>query len=365
VTRVAPRARRFRGVGVAIVACGALGASCAGRQVRSQTAATATLIATARQSGAQRCAPVELAMAESHNEFAQHALDEGNYHDARAEALVAETNAQLAIEKSPPERCVDKNAPPPAPGDQDGDGVPDNVDQCPRVPEDRDGFQDEDGCPDDDNDGDGITDKLDKCPNEPEDRDGFEDADGCPDPDNDKDGITDKLDKCPNEPEDKDGFEDEDGCPDPDNDKDGIPDDKDRCPNDPGAPPDGCPKKYNLVVVTENKIELKQTVFFETNRAHIRTISHPLLNEVAQAIKDNAKIKVEIQGHTDSQGNDVFNLKLSQKRAEAVRLYLIKRGITSDRLVAKGYGEAVPIADNRTATGRSQNRRVEFVITSR
>jgi outer membrane protein OmpA-like peptidoglycan-associated protein len=343
----------------------ALGAGCAGTQVRAQTSTTDGLIATARDHGAQRCAPVELAMAESHNEFAEHQLDEGNYRDARREADVAETNAQLAIDKSPKDKCVDKNAPAPAPGDLDGDGIPDNVDKCPRVPEDLDGFQDADGCPDDDNDQDGITDKLDKCPNEPEDRDGFEDADGCPDPDNDKDGILDKDDKCPNEPEDKDGFEDADGCPDPDNDKDGIPDIVDKCPNEPGVAPDGCPKKYNLVVVTEKKIELKQTVFFDTNRARIRAVSFALLDDVAQAMKDNSTIKVEIQGHTDSQGNDRFNLKLSQKRAEAVRRYLIKKGVTGDRMVPKGYGESVPIADNRTADGRSQNRRVEFVITSR
>ena len=349
----------------ALVAAGLALGGCAGGNVRSQTSATAALIATARGNGAERCAPVELAMAESHNDFARHALDEGNYHDARSEAEVAETNAQLAIEKSPTARCVDKDAPPPGAGDLDGDGIPDNVDRCPRVPEDKDGFQDDDGCPDDDNDHDGIPDKLDKCPNEPEDKDGFQDDDGCPDPDNDNDGIADKLDKCPNEPEDKDGFEDDDGCPDPDNDKDGILDAADKCPNDSGPPPDGCPKKYNLVVVTENKIELKQTVFFETNRAHIRTISHPLLNEVAQALRDNPKLNVEIQGHTDSQGADAFNLKLSEQRAQAVQIYLIKRGVSSDRLVPKGYGESVPIADNRTAAGRSQNRRVEFVITSR
>jgi outer membrane protein OmpA-like peptidoglycan-associated protein len=350
---------------VAMFAFGALTAGCAGSNVRSQTVATAQLIATARESGAERCAPVELAMAESHNDFARHELDEGNYHDARREALVAETNAQLAIEKSPAARCVDKDAPPAGPGDIDGDGIPDNVDQCPRVPEDKDGFQDDDGCPDLDNDGDGIPDKQDKCPNEPEDKDGFQDDDGCPDPDNDGDSIPDPQDKCPNEPEDKDGFEDDDGCPDPDNDKDGVLDASDKCPNEPGPPPDGCPKKYNLVVVTEKKIELKQTVFFETGRAHIRTISHPLLNEVAQALRDNPTLKVEIQGHTDSQGADALNLKLSQQRAQAVQVYLIKRGITSDRLVPKGYGESVPIADNRTAQGRSQNRRVEFVITSR
>jgi outer membrane protein OmpA-like peptidoglycan-associated protein len=342
-------------------------AGCTGRAVRAETAATAGLIATARANGALRCAPIELAIAEAHNEFAQHALDEGNLRDAERDAELAETNARLAIEKSPNGRCVVKPPPPvPArPGDFDGDGIPDDIDQCPRVPEDRDGFQDEDGCPDPDNDGDGITDQLDQCPNEPEDRDGFEDADGCPDPDNDRDGIIDKLDQCPNEPEDRDGFEDADGCPDPDNDKDGIPDLADKCPNAPGAAPDGCPKAYRLVVVTEGKIELKQTVFFDTNRASIKRASFALLNEVAQALKDNPKIKVEIGGHTDSQGSDARNLRLSQGRADAVRAYLIKRGVTSDRLVAIGYGETVPIADNRTAEGRSQNRRVEFVITAR
>jgi OOP family OmpA-OmpF porin len=340
-------------------------AGCAGATVRTQTTATDGLIATARASGAPRAPPVELAKAEAHNEFARHALDEGNYHDARTEADVAETNAQLAIDRSPRDRCVARDAPLPGPGDMDGDGIPDNIDQCPRVPEDLDGFQDADGCPDDDNDGDGITDKLDKCPNDPEDRDGFQDAAGCPDPDNDGDGIPDVPDKCPHEPEDKDGFQDADGCPDPDNDGDGVPDVADRCPNEPGVPPDGCPKKYNLVVVTEHKIEIKQTVFFDTNRATIKRVSFPLLNEVAQALTDNPTIKVEIQGHTDSQGSARTNLRLSQKRAESVRTYLIKKSIASDRMVARGYGKEIPIADNRTAEGRSQNRRVEFVITSR
>jgi outer membrane protein OmpA-like peptidoglycan-associated protein len=104
-------------------------------------------------------------------------------------------------------------------------------------------------------------------------------------------------------------------------------------------------------------------VFFDFNKASIKSVSFALLNEVAQAMADNPKIKVEIGGHTDSVGNDAFNLKLSQSRAESVRNYLIKRGISSDRMVPKGYGENVPIADNRTEAGRSQNRRVEFVIT--
>jgi OmpA-OmpF porin, OOP family len=332
--------------------------ACAGSTVRSQTTATDSLIATARDNGAQRCAPVELAMAESHNDFAQHALDEGNYYDAKDAAGVAETNANLAIEHSPPAKCKIY-------GDKDGDGIKDNVDKCPNDPEDKDGFQDADGCPDPDNDGDGIPDAIDKCPNDPEDRDGFQDADGCPDPDNDGDGIPDAIDQCPNEPEDKDGFQDADGCPDPDNDKDGFADAVDKCPNDPGIAPDGCPRKYNLVVVTEKKIELKQTVYFDFNKSTIKPVSFALLNEVAQALTDNPHIKVEIGGHTDSVGDDAFNLKLSQARADSVRLYLVKRNIDASRMVARGFGENVPIADNRTAEGRSQNRRVEFLITER
>ncbi|HWO19980.1 MAG TPA: OmpA family protein [Kofleriaceae bacterium] len=353
-----------------LAACAALAAlaGCPGSAVRSKATATSKVIATARENGAQRCAPVELAMAESHNDFANHALDEGNYHEARREADVAAVNAKLAFEKSPPEKCAPKAPPPPpppGPKDTDGDGLLDPDDECPREPEDKDEFRDEDGCPDDDNDNDGLADKIDKCPNDPEDKDSFEDDDGCPELDNDKDGLADKIDKCPAEPEDKDGFEDDDGCPEDDNDKDGIVDKDDKCPLEPGVPPDGCPKKYNLVVVTEKKIELKQTVFFDTNKATIKPVSFALLDDVALALRDNPKIAVEVQGHTDSQGDDAFNKKLSQRRAESVRTYLKGKGIDTARMTPVGYGEDVPIADNRTAEGRSQNRRVEFVITAR
>ena len=130
--------------------------------------------------------------------------------------------------------------------DQDGDGILDKDDKCPTQPEDKDGFEDSDGCPDPDNDKDGILDEQDKCPNVAEDKDGFEDSDGCPDPDNDKDGIPDVKDKCPNVAEDIDNFEDSDGCPDPDNDKDGILDVDDLCPSAPETKNgfedlDGCP----------------------------------------------------------------------------------------------------------------------------
>ncbi|MEJ7597159.1 MAG: OmpA family protein [Kofleriaceae bacterium] len=338
-------------------------AACAGGAVRTQVASTATVIETARDQGAQRCAPVELAMAESHNDFADHSLDEGNYHDARREADIAAANARLAVDKSPRDKCATGALP--APGDQDGDGILDDADKCPRIPEDLDAFEDDDGCPEPDNDKDGIADKIDTCPNDAEDVDRFEDDDGCPDLDNDKDTFADTVDTCPNDPEDQDGFEDDDGCPDLDNDKDTFADTVDKCPLEAGIAPDGCPKKYTNVVVTETKIEIKQTVYFDTNKATIKPVSFALLNEVALALKDNPTIKVEVQGHTDSQGNDRSNRKLSQRRAESVRAYLGRQGIVKHRMTARGYGEDVPIVDNRTADGRSQNRRVEFVITSK
>ena len=335
-------------------------AGCAGLEVRFDDRPRPTaLIATARDNGAQRCAPVELAMAESHNDFAQHALDEGNYYDAQARA------GDRRDQREPRDREVAARRSARSTATATATASRTTSTSVPTSPRTSTAFEDADGCPDPDNDSDGIPDKTDKCPNDPEDKDGFEDADGCPDPDNDKDGIPDKTDQCPNDPEDKDGFQDADGCPDPDNDKDGFLDKDDKCPNEPGVAPDGCPKKYNLVVVTEKKIELKQTVYFDFNKSSIKPVSFPLLNDVAQAMADNPKIKVEIGGHTDSIGDDNFNLKLSQARADAVRLYLVKRGIDAMRMVAKGYGENVPIADNRTAEGRSQNRRVEFLITER
>jgi tetratricopeptide (TPR) repeat protein len=150
---------------------------------------------------------------------------------------------QSAVENL--KRSIDANCHP----DTDGDGIEDPNDECPEKKEDKDGFEDEDGCPDKDNDEDGIPDQEDECPMKPEDKDGFEDEDGCPDKDNDEDGIPDQEDECPMKPEDKDGFEDEDGCPDKDNDGDGIADSEDECPLKPGdadgfKDSDGCPE-YN------------------------------------------------------------------------------------------------------------------------
>ncbi|MCB9545855.1 MAG: OmpA family protein [Myxococcales bacterium] len=292
----------------------------------------------------------------------------------------------------------------PAVGDRDGDGIEDDIDRCPDQPEDKDGFEDEDGCPDPDNDQDGIPDlvdqcpdiaedfngyededgcpeaerdrdrdgildSVDRCPDDPEDKDGFEDEDGCPELDNDRDGVPDSEDQCPMEPEDIDGFKDEDGCPDPDNDQDGIPDDRDQCPNEPEnfngvEDGDGCPESEKKVVIAGGKIRILDKVFFETNKAIIKAESYDILYQVAETLRQNPGItKVEVQGHTDSRGRDDYNLDLSDRRAAAVRVFLIDRGgIAGDRLVSKGYGETEPIVNEENADAWAQNRRVEFVI---
>ena len=255
--------------------------------------------------------------------------------------------------------------------DNDEDGILDIVDQCPDLPEDKNGFEDDDGCPEGqrDRDGDGIVDMLDKCPNDPEDKDGFEDEDGCPDPDNDRDGILDAQDNCPNDPEDIDGFEDEDGCPDPDNDKDGLLDAVDKCPNEPEnfngiEDEDGCPEVPKRVFISGGKIQILDKIYFEFNKAVIRPESYDILNQVAETLKQNPQIlKVEIQGHTDSRGPDQYNLDLSSKRAASVRTYLVDRGgVTGDRLTSKGYGESVPLDPHEDEQAYAKNRRVEFVI---
>jgi OOP family OmpA-OmpF porin len=248
-------------------------------------------------------------------------------------------------------------------GDRDGDGIPDNLDKCPNEAEDKDGFQDEDGCPDLDNDGDGIPDSRDKCPNDPEDKDGFQDEDGCPDLDNDGDGIPDALDKCPNEPEDKDGFQDEDGCPDPDNDNDGIPDARDKCPNEPETfnnyqDADGCPDEVPAAV--KKFTGVIQGINFKTGSAEILAGSYVVLDRAVKVLQDYPEVNLEISGHTDSRGKADYNLDLSQRRADSVKTYFVQRQIASGRLQAIGYGLTRPIADNKTSSGRGTNRRTEF-----
>lgn len=253
--------------------------------------------------------------------------------------------------------------------DRDGDGIPDVIDICPDEPEDRDGFDDDDGCPDYDNDEDGIRDLMDRCPNTPEDFDGFEDEDGCPEPDNDGDGILDRRDKCPGSDatvrnnidtrEDYDNFEDSDGCPDFDNDGDGIPDSTDACPNEPEnfngyQDEDGCPdSKFERRMVLNN-------IYFRFNSAELDPNSESMLDYIADALIEEDSVRIEIRGYTDDIGSDVYNQRLSQHRAESVRNYLISKGISEFRVVALGKGETDPIASNSTETGRSRNRRIEI-----
>lgn len=335
--------------------------ACPGSQLKRELVGIKTTIDQARTNGAYLCAPVELAMAESHYDFAQADLYYGDYFSAKDNVAVTDKNAKAALEKSPGSACKFQDERPvivPKIGDRDGDGLKDDVDKCPDDPEDKDNFEDEDGCPDYDNDKDGILDVRDKCPNDPEDKDGFEDSDGCPDPDNDKDGILDVDDKCPNEP----GPKENQGCPDTDKDKDTVVDRLDKCPDEPGPPSNaGCPEK-KYITITQEKIELKRQVQFATAKAKINPDSFDLLDEVVDILKKNVTINIRIEGHTDNKGNAKKNIKLSQDRAKAVYDYLVTHGIDAGRLSSEGYGQTCPIADNKTVEGREKNRRTDFFL---
>ena len=245
--------------------------------------------------------------------------------------------------------------------DADGDGILDDIDECPNDPEDFDGFQDEDGCPDFDNDGDGVLDVNDGCPMDPEDIDGFEDEDGCPDFDNDGDGILDVDDMCPDEP----GPPENNGCPDPDRDGDGVPDRVDNCPDEPGTVENhGC-QEAQLVVLGADQLEILEKVYFKTGSAKLQKRSFALLDNVAAVLKAHPEIPlIRVEGHSDATGSLKFNMRLSQRRAETVVRYLVGRGkVSKDRLIAEGFGPTRPLVpDAKTKAELAQNRRVEFHI---
>ncbi|AUX37425.1 MULTISPECIES: OmpA family protein [Sorangium] len=287
---------------------------------------------------------------------------------------------------------------PEQPPDGDRDGIPDPEDACPRVAGERSADPRKHGCPPPpDRDNDGIADGDDACPLVA----GVASADprkhGCPPPpDRDNDGIADGDDACPlvagvasDDPrkngcppdQDEDGVPDsEDACPeikglrskDPakngcprDTDGDAIRDDKDACPREKGfADPDpekhGCPK---AVRVTDKNVVILQQVQFDTDKATIKPVSDPLLDEVAQVLEEHPEIVlIEIQGHTDDRGTDEHNRILSQNRANSVMAALVRRGIDSTRLTAQGYGREQPLDNNATEAGRQRNRRVQFII---
>jgi len=254
--------------------------------------------------------------------------------------------------------------------DADGDGVSDDRDECPDRQEDHDAFEDEDGCPDPDDDRDGVPDDLDQCPREPEDVDEFQDDDGCPDLDDDADGVPDLVDQCRSQAEDRDGWQDDDGCPDPDDDGDGVPDAADGCPREPEdqdgcQDEDGCPDPGRACLQGE-RIEIPETIRFETGKAVIRPESHGILAEVAAVLREHPELrKLEVAGHTDDRGSDRKNLKLSQQRAEAVVAWLVSQGVAAERLVPRGYGETQPLEPNTSDEARARNRRVEFRVLER
>jgi len=267
-----------------------------------------------------------------------------------------------------------------------------------------------------DTDLDGITDDIDACIEEPEDIDSFEDTDGCPDIDNDADGILDVADKCPLKPEDKDGWKDEEGCPDPNTevtltivDQDGQPIDlakgtlrrgKDVLVRGSGnieqkLQPgtyfldgvagtytaneltfeviNGPPQEFTLklekqknvkIVVSRDRIDLKDTINFETAKAVIKSDSYDLLDQAVKILEDYPEIRLlRIEGHTDSRGSASYNLDLSKKRAASVMEYFIEQGsIEAERLTSEGFGEERPLDPAKTKDAYAKNRRVDFFI---
>lgn len=181
-----------------------------------------------------------------------------------------------------------------------------------------------------DADGDGIEDPADKCPTEVEDRNGFADDDGCIDADNDGDGVADASDRCPSAAETANSYQDDDGCPDE------VP---------------AQVKQFTGVI---------KGIDFATGSDRLAASSSKILDEAVEVLNDHPALRLEISGHTDSTGDAAFNRDLSQRRAEAVKTYLVQRGVAAERLEAVGHGPDKAIADNATPEGRAKNRRVEF-----
>jgi outer membrane protein OmpA-like peptidoglycan-associated protein len=233
--------------------------------------------------------------------------------------------------------------------DKDGDGVMDNEDACPNEK----GLRENKGCPITDSDNDGLLDKDDDCPT----LKGPKENKGCPYADTDKDGLLDKEDACPTIK----GPKDNKGCPFSDSDNDGVFDKEDECPQTPGPVSNkGCPiidkEDANTLKTAYNNLE------FATGKSIILNDSKAALNELAETLKKKPNWNLEITGHTDNVGEEATNLELSKKRAEALKNYLVSKGIDANRLKVLYVGETQPIGDNNTADGRGKNRRVEMKI---
>jgi outer membrane protein OmpA-like peptidoglycan-associated protein len=264
-------------------------------------------------------------------------------------------------------------------GDVDGDDIPDRVDICPDDAEDRDTYQDDDGCPDLDNDGDGVIDARDRCVDEPEDRDGHDDDDGCPERDNDGDRVPDVTDRCPGDREDADNFEDDDGCPDEDNDGDGIADAKDRCPNEPETvngyeDTDGCADEAASggPQWALDSIDLRgaRVEFAGPRSAALKSGSKAILDDIAKLFADKPEARVRIEVHT-ALGTTATNPRrveaqqrkdaaLAQRRADVVRQYLLGKGVDVARIQTVGIGSARPLVQPPSDPA---NERIDFIRT--
>lgn len=263
--------------------------------------------------------------------------------------------------------------------DSDKDGVPDKLDKCPNTPP---GVPvDANGCPLD-TDKDGVADYLDKCPNTPPgvkvdadgcpldtDKDGIPDyEDDCPDvfglaafkgcPDSDGDGVPDKDDRCPNTPK---GYKvDRFGCP-LDTDKDGIPDSEDACPDKPGvAELKGCPFTTQIIIGKYN-LDMKP-IYFDFDSYKLKPDGIEALDKIATALTAHRDFGVQLDGHTDFIGTEAYNLKLSEKRANSAKGYLLNKGIIDNQIRLQYFGESKPASDNKTKAGRALNRRVEYSL---
>jgi outer membrane protein OmpA-like peptidoglycan-associated protein len=275
------------------------------------------------------------------------------------------------------------------PRDRDADGVPDDVDECKKTPagdrvdakgctvKDADGdgvFDDVDACADTpagdqvdakgctlpkDADGDKVNDAADKCPDTPA---GEEvDASGCSASQRDADGdkVNDAADKCPDTPAGEEVDASGCGASQRDGDGDGVTDAADRCPSTPSGvevDAEGC----QVLFQPTKKTLILEGVNFETGKSTLTPESETILNGVAESLVANDSIRVQVTGHTDNTGSLALNRRLSRARAEAVRTYLISRGVAEARLTARGFGPDQPVASNKTAEGRAQNRRVEL-----
>jgi len=245
------------------------------------------------------------------------------------------------------------------PLDTDGDNVPDYLDECPDTPLEARGMIDTKGCPLD-TDNDGVFDYLDLCPDTPAEAQGYLDKNGCP-IDTDGDGVPDFHDKCPNTPLEARGMVNINGCPN-DTDRDSVPDYMDDCPKLPGEITNkGCPEVKKEVRTLFQKA--LQGIQFETGKDLIRKSSFTILNQIAGVLMANPSYLIEVRGHTDNVGKTLSNQSLSERRALSVRTYLIEKGVDAKRITSNGFGDTQPVASNKTAAGRKQNRRVEFVVT--